>query len=231
MRVVVAGGHGAVARLTARRLVADGHEVVGLVRNPDHVTDLEQDGTVPVVTDLERVDADDLVAVVQGADAVLFAAGAGPGSGTARKDTVDRGAAVLLADAAERAGVRAYVLLSSTGVDTVRDGATPEGVDEVFVAYLRAKLAAEDDVLGRDGLDTVVLRPGHLTDAPAGGRVRLARSVTSGDVPRDDVAAVLVALLAAAADGTAARGTVLELVAGDEPVEDAVRAALGSGRA
>ncbi|WP_336923150.1 SDR family oxidoreductase [Aquipuribacter sp. SD81] len=230
MRVVVAGGHGAVARLTARRLVADGHEVVGIVRNPDHVADLEQDGAVPVVADLERVDADALAAVVQGADAVLFAAGAGPGSGTARKDTVDRGAAVLLADAAERAGVRAYVLVSSMGADGVRDGATPDGVDEVFLAYLRAKLAAEDDVLARDGLDAVVLRPGHLTDSPAGGRVRLARSVDAGDVPRDDVAAVLVALLGAAVDGRAGRRTVLELVAGDEPVDDAVRAAVGSDR-
>lgn len=162
---------------------------------------------------------DDVAGVVAAADAVVFAAGGGPGSGIARKATVDRGAAVLLADAAERAGVRRYLLVSSMGVESVADGATPDGVDEVFVAYLRAKLAAEEDVLARPGLDATVLRPGALTDAPGTGRVRLDRHVERGDVPRDDVAAVLVALV-----DHPRRGAVLELVGGDTPVADAVPA-------
>jgi len=157
--------------------------------------------------------------VVSGADAVVFAAGAGPGSGAARKDTVDRAAAVLLADAAERAGVRRYVLVSSMGVDAVADGATPADVDDVFVAYLRAKLAAEQDLLARPGLDTWVLRPGGLTDDAGTGRVTLARRVDRGSVPRDDVAAVLMALL-----DRPGGGAVLELVAGSTPVDEAVTA-------
>src|SRR5688500_15086744 len=113
-----------------------------------------------VVLDLESATVDDVSAAVAGADAVVFAAGAGPGSGIARKDTVDRAAAVLLADAAERAGVRTYLLVSSIGADAVADGATPPEMDEVFLAYLRAKLAAERDVLARRNLATTVLRPG-----------------------------------------------------------------------
>jgi nucleoside-diphosphate-sugar epimerase len=226
MRVVIAGGHGKIARLLTRRLVPAGHEVVGLVRNPDHGPDLGSDGAVPVVVDLEAADADAVAAVVAGADAVVFAAGAGPGSGAARKDTVDRAAAVLLADAAERAGVGAYLLVSSMGVDDVRDGAVPAGLDEVFVAYLRAKLAAEDDVLARDRLTAVVLRPGGLTDDPATGTVRLARTVERGSVPRDDVAAVCAALLERVVDGSAPPRTVLELVSGSTDVASAVTAAL-----
>ena len=154
----------------------------------------------------------------------MFAAGAGPGSGAARKDTVDRAAAVLLADAAERAGVRRYLLVSAMGVDAVADGATPESVDEVFLAYLRAKLAAEKDLLARDGLSTTVLRPGGLTDDKGTGRVALAPHVERGSIPREDVAAVLVALLDAGGDGA-----VLELVSGDTPIEDAVATAVRPG--
>src|SRR4051794_8670667 len=147
MRVVVAGAHGKVARRLGRLLSDRGDTVVGIVRNPDHGADLTADGVEPVVLDLESAAVDEVAAVVSGADAVVFAAGAGPGSGVARKDTVDRGAAVLLADAAERAGVPGYLLVSSIGVDDVAGGAAPEGMDEVFVAYLRAKLAAEQDLL------------------------------------------------------------------------------------
>jgi nucleoside-diphosphate-sugar epimerase len=219
MRIVIAGAHGQVARRLGRLLSGRGDTVAGIVRNPDHRADLDADGVEPVLLDLEQASVDQVAEVVAGADAVVFAAGGGPGSGIARKDTVDRGAAVLLADAAERAGVRRYLLVSSMGVDQVAGGATPEGMDDVFVAYLRAKLAAEDSLLPRPGLDVTVLRPGGLTDDPGTGRVQLDRHVPSGQVPRDDVAAVLAALLDAPHGGT-----VLELVGGDTPVVAAVAA-------
>lgn len=228
MKVVIAGGHGAIARLSTRRLVAEGHEVVGLVRNPDHVPDLVADGAGAVVVDLEDARTSQLAESLAGADAVVFAAGAGPGSGPARKDTVDHGAAVLLAEAAEIAGVPTYLLVSSMGVEQVRDGAQPEDVDEVFLAYLGAKLAAEDDVLGRDALHSLVLRPGALTDDPATGQVRLARSVEHGQVPRDDVAAVVVELLGRAEVGTVPSRLVVECVGGPTPVGEALDAAIGA---
>jgi nucleoside-diphosphate-sugar epimerase len=156
--------------------------------------------------------------VVSGADAVVFAAGAGPDSGEARKHTVDKGAALLLADAAERAGVRPYLLVSSMGVEQARQG-TPRGMDPVFAVYLQAKLAAEDAILPRPGLDTVILRPGRLTDEPGTGRVTLEHGVEYGEVPRDDVAAVLAALLDAGKTDE-----VVELVSGDTPIDEAVAA-------
>ncbi|MCA0146090.1 NAD(P)H-binding protein [Blastococcus sp. LR1] len=219
MRIVIAGAHGQIARRLGRLLSARGDAVLGLVRNPDHRTDLEDDGVTPEVLDLESASVEKVAEVLSGADAVVFAAGAGPGSGVARKDTVDRGAAVLLADAAERAGVRRYLLVSSMGVDLVADGAQPEGVDEVFTAYLRAKLGAEQDLLARETLAVSVVRPGGLTDDPGTGRVTLARHADRGSIPRDDVAAVLLALLDAGRDGA-----VVELVSGDTAIPEAVAA-------
>jgi uncharacterized protein YbjT (DUF2867 family) len=192
MRIVIAGAHGQVARRLGRLLSARGDTVVGIIRNPDHATDLDSDGVRPAVLDLESTTVEELAEVVRGADAVVFAAGAGPGSGEARKHTVDHGAAVLLADAAERAGVRPYLLVSSMG--------------------------AEDEVLPREALATTILRPGGLTDDPGTGRVTLGHGIGYGSVPRDDVAAVLVALLDARRDGA-----VVELVSGDTPIAEAVR--------
>jgi nucleoside-diphosphate-sugar epimerase len=217
MQLVIAGAHGQIARRLGRRLSARGDTVRGIVRNPAHRSDVSADGVTPVLLDLESASVAEVAAALADADAVVFAAGAGPGSGTARKDTVDRGAAVLLADAAEQAGVERYLLVSSMGVDAVADGAVPDDLDEVFTAYLRAKLAAEQDLLARAGLRTTVLRPGGLTDDPGTGRVTLARHVERGSIPRDDVAAVLLALLDANPDGV-----VLELVGGPTPIADAV---------
>ena len=220
MKVVIAGAHGRIALRLGRLLAARGDEVSGIVRNPAHGPDLTAAGVAPVVLDLESAAAADVAEVLEGADAVVFSAGAGPGSGIPRKDTVDRAAAVLLADAAQQAGVRRYLLVSSIGVESVRgQDRPPAGADEVFHAYLVAKLAAEDELRGRP-LDWTVLRPGGLTDEPGTGSVLLAPSVPRGSVPRDDVASVLLALLDA--PGTA--GHVLELVAGDTPVAEAVAA-------
>jgi nucleoside-diphosphate-sugar epimerase len=213
MRIVIAGGHGQIALRLERLLVGAGHEVVGIVRNPDHTGDVEATGAAALVLDLESAGVDDLASHLAGVDAVVFAAGAGPGSGIPRKDTVDRGASVLLADAAEQAGVGRFVQISSPGA-----GAPPRpGTDETFAAYLAAKTAAEDD-LRRRSLDWTVLRPGGLTNDPGTGRVRLAPSVRRGQISRDDVAAVLAGLL------TESRGIhrTLELVAGDTPIPDAL---------
>jgi uncharacterized protein YbjT (DUF2867 family) len=216
MRMVIAGGHGQIALRLERLLAARGDEVVGIVRNPDHAADLRAAGAEPVVLDLERSPAAAVADVLAGADAVVFAAGAGPGSGAARKDTVDRAAATLLADAATLAGVRRYVQISAMGVDR----ADAPDTEPVFAAYLRAKAAAEDDLKRRD-LDWTILRPGGLTNDPGTGRVRLGPPpVPGGAVTRDDVAAVLVALL----DRPDSRGLTLELVGGDTPVEEAVAA-------
>src|SRR3984957_8659516 len=169
MRIVIAGGHGKIALLLERLLAGRGDQAVGLIRNPDHVADIRTAGAEAVVCDLETASAEDVAVLLSGADAVVFAAGAGPRSGAPRKDSVDRGASVLMADAAGRAGVRRFVQISSMGA-----GQPPQpGADEVWAAYITAKTAAEDDLRFRD-LDWTIVRPGRLTDAPPPGRIRLA---------------------------------------------------------
>lgn len=217
MRIVIAGGHGQIARRLHRALVALGDEPVAIVRNPAHVADVEADGATAVVLDLEAAAVHDLVEVLVGADAVVFAAGAGPGSGDARKDSVDRGAAALLADAATLARVRRYVLISSLGAGEP----PPPGTDAVFVAYLHAKTASEVDLAGRD-LDWTILRPGALTNDAGTGHVLLDDEVPRGSVARDDVADVLAALL----HEPRTAGLVLELTAGNVPIAAAVAAVI-----
>ena len=216
MKVVIAGGHGKIALRLTKLLTSRDDAVVGIVRNPDHVGDVKAAGGEGVLLDLESAAVDDVKTALEGADAVVFAAGAGPGSGAARKDTVDRAASVLLADGAEQAGVRRFVQVSAMGLDRADD---PD-IDEVFAAYLRAKAAADEDVMGRDELDWTILRPGLLTDDPGTGTVNLAEDVGGGVVTRDDVAAVLVLLL----DRPETAGHVYELVGGDTPVDEALGA-------
>jgi uncharacterized protein YbjT (DUF2867 family) len=211
MRVVIAGGHGQIALLLEKVLADRGHHAVGVVRNPDHVGDVEATGAEAVVLDLEKADVADLTDVVKGSDAVVFAAGGGPNSGAARKETVDKGAAVLLAEAAEQAGVRRYVMVSAMGTDK----ADPDS-DDVFQVYLRAKKAADDDLRSRD-LDWTVVRPGRLTDDPPTGRVQVG-TLPRGEISRADVAAVL----AAALDQDATIGKTFDLLAGHQTVEAAL---------
>jgi len=215
MRIVIAGGHGKIALLLEHILAERGDQAVGLVRNPAHVTDVQKAGAEAVFCDLEAASADDVAVLLSGADAVVFAAGAGAGSGAPRKDSVDRAASVLMADAAERAGVRRFVQISSMGA-----GRPPRpGADEVWAAYITAKTAAEADLRARD-LDWTILRPGGLTDAPATGKVRLAAPpLPGGTVSRADVAVVIAALL----DNPGTRHQTLELVGGDSPVAAAMR--------
>src|SRR5262245_19675779 len=215
MRVAMAGGNGKIALLLERGLAGRGDQAVGLIRNPAQAADVRKAGAEAVVCDLETATADEVAALLSGADAVVFAAGAGAGSGVPRKDSVDRGASVLMADAAERAGVRRFVQISSMGA-----GQPPQpGRGEVWAAYITAKTAAEDDLRSRD-LDWTIVRPGGLTDSAATGRVRLAAPpVPRGTIARADVAAVIAALL----DEPGTRHQTLELTGGNSPVASAVR--------
>jgi uncharacterized protein YbjT (DUF2867 family) len=215
MRVVIAGGHGKIALLLERMLTERRDQAVGLIRNPDQVAEVESTGAEAVVLDLEASSVAQVAAALDGADAVVFAAGAGPGSGAARKDTVDRAASVLLAEAAGQAGVRRFVQVSGMGVDQL----PAPGTDEVWAAYLAAKGAAEKDLRGRD-LEWTILRPGGLTDDPPTGKVKLAAPpLPRGQVSRADVAAVILTLL----DEPKTSGMTLDLVAGSTPVGGAAR--------
>jgi nucleoside-diphosphate-sugar epimerase len=216
MLVAIAGAHGKIAMRLAARLVARGDEVIGLIRNPDHAAEVQATGADAVVCDLEHAPVEEISGAVQHAEAVVFAAGAGPGSGAARKLTVDRDGAIKLLDATADRAVP-YVIVSSVGAED------PPDDDDVFSVYLRAKAQADAAVKASDRAWTIV-RPGRLTDEPGTGRVRIDTDPFRGDVARDDVADVLAAVL----HDQRASHRVLYVNGGEEPVEQALGRVLDS---
>ena len=213
MRVAIAGGHGRIALRLAKVLSERGDEVVALIRNPDHADDVRQAGAEHAVVDLEHASEDEVAQAIAGCDAVVFSAGAGPGSGPARKETMDYGGAVKLIAAAKHARIRRYVIVSSMGANPDASG------NDTFSVYLRAKGRA-DEAVRSSGLDATVVRPGGLTNDPGTGRVSLGESVRRGQVSRDDVAAVLAAVL----DSPNTIGKTVDLIGGNTPVAEAVAA-------
>ena len=209
MIVVIAGGHGKIALLLARRLADRGDEVRSLIRNPAHSGDIEAAGAAPVVCDLEAAGDDEVAGAVAGADAVVFAAGAGPGSGPERKWTMDYGGAVKLIAAARANGVDRYAMVSSRSADPDAPG------DDTFAVYLRAKGKADAD-LRQSGLAYTIVRPGALTDDPGSGQIRVGTG--DGSISREDVAA----LLAAALHDPGLAGTQFEVIEGETPIEQAL---------
>jgi nucleoside-diphosphate-sugar epimerase len=216
MRVAIAGGHGKIGMRPTGRLAARGEAVVGLIRNPDHADDVRGQGGEPVVCDLERASVEEIAAAITGSDAVVFAAGAGPGSGAQRKLTMDRDGAIKLLQAAASAGVRRYLIISSVGAED------PPAGDEVFAVYLRAKAEADAAVQASDRGWTIV-RPGRLTDDPGRSRVRIDTDSFRGEIARDDVAAVLDARL----EEPRSVKRILYVNGGEEAIEQALDAALG----
>jgi nucleoside-diphosphate-sugar epimerase len=211
MRVAIAGAHGQIAMHLTSLLTAQGDAVIGLIRNPDHAADVTGAGAKAVVCDLERATVDDVTDAIQGADAAVFAAGAGPGSGAERKLTMDRDGAIKLLQAATAAGTQRLVVISAIGADN------PPADEDVFSVYLRAKAAADEAVMASDR-DWTIVRPGRLTNDPGSDRVRVATEPFRGDIPRVDVAAVLARVL----HDPRLAGRVLYLNGGDQPIEQAL---------
>jgi uncharacterized protein YbjT (DUF2867 family) len=211
MLVAIAGGHGKIALSLTRLLHERGDRVRSLIRNPDHGDDVRAAGGEPVVCDLEAADEQTVAQAIEGADAVVFAAGAGPGSGSERKLTMDLGGATKLIAAAKGADISRYVIVSSRGADPNAPG------DDTFSVYLRAKGQADAE-LAASGLDYTIVRPGALTNEAGTGRVNAGDGVGRGEIPRDDVAAVLAAVL----HEPDTVGRTFELVSGDTPVDDAL---------
>jgi uncharacterized protein YbjT (DUF2867 family) len=212
VKVLVAGAHGKTARRLVRMLVEDGHEVRGLVRNEKQMPDVEADGADPLLVDLEEEGVGAVGRAVDGCDAVIFAAGAGPGSGAARKETMDYGGAVKLVEAAEQHNARRYLMLSSMGAGD------PEGGSEAMRPSLRAKAHA-DERLQESGLDYTIIRPGSLTDEEETGRIEAEESLgRRGEISRADVARTFAEALEA---NNTYRKT-FEILAGNTPIREAL---------
>jgi uncharacterized protein YbjT (DUF2867 family) len=210
VNVVILGGHGKIALRLEKLLAERGDSPRGIIRKTEQAQDLEEIGAEPIVLDVENVD--DITDALAGAEAAVFAAGAGPGSGPARKRTVDYGGAVKLVDACRSQGIRRYVMVSSIGSDR------PESWSEQMRPYQEAKSEA-DKYLVESGLDYTIIRPGGLTDDPGTGQVQLGERLDYGKVTRDDVAAVIAECLTA----ENAIGKSFDLLNDGMPIADAVR--------
>jgi uncharacterized protein YbjT (DUF2867 family) len=217
-RVAIIGAHGKVAQQLMRVLYDRGDDFVGVVRNEEHAEDVYRLGGSGALVDIETADVGALADAIRGSDAVVFTAGAGAGSGIERKRTVDYGGSVKSQEAAAQAGIRRFVQVSAWGVDAPVDDADP-----VWKAYVEAKRDA-DTALRSSGLDWTILRPGGLTTEEGTGLITLGDSVPRGSIAREDVA--LVIAVALAEPGTI--GKQWEVIGGDTPVEEAVRALAAS---
>lgn len=211
VRVAIAGGHGKIALNLTRILSGRGDEVVSLIRKQEQEEDVRLHGAEPILCDLESAGPDELALAIGPVDAVVFAAGAGPGSGPERKETVDHLGAVKLIEAARSNRVPRYVMISATGADPEAQG------DDTFAVYLRAKGRADVE-LTNSGLDYTIVRPTRLTDDPGTGRVQVADKVERSTIPREDVAAVVAECL----HGPSAIKMTFELASGDVPISEAI---------
>jgi len=208
MVVAIAGGHGKIGLLLTKLLAERGDRVLSLIRDPAQADHVATAGAEAAVVDLENSDAEEIARAIAGADAVVFAAGAGPGSGAARKETMDYGGAVLMMKAAHIANARRYVMISAMSADANHEG------EEVFDVYIRAKGRADEE-LASSGLDYTIVRPGGLTDTEPKGRVKIATVLDRGEIPRADVAAVVAACLAE----PKTIGRTFEVISGEDQVE------------
>jgi uncharacterized protein YbjT (DUF2867 family) len=214
MEVAVVGGHGKVALRLLRLLSERGDRARGLIRNPDHTADVEATGATAVGADIENLDAAAIARSIAGVDAVVFAAGAGAGSGPARKLTVDYGGAAKLIEAARLSDVSRYLIVSAMGVNH------PENWSDEMRPYYEAKLDADREV-AESGLDYTIVRPGGLTDDPGTGLIDAAAELPAGRygrIPRDDVAATLLACL----DDPKSIRKAFDEVSGETPIAEAI---------
>lgn len=208
MKITIVGAHGNIAMLLHPMLIEAGHSVRGIIRKEEQAEDLRELGVEPVVADVEK--EDDISEAVGSVDAVLFAAGAGPGSGAERKWSIDRDGAIKLMEACHKNGIERYVIISAMGLDE------PRGSD-VFQVYQKAKAEA-DEALRHSGLDYTIVKPGRLTDESGTGTVSIGKNLDRGEIPREDVAAVLANVF----DMSGTIGKEFDLLSGNQPIPDAL---------
>ncbi|WP_328186607.1 SDR family oxidoreductase [Marinobacter sp. OP 3.4] len=209
MRVLIAGANGKIGQHLVRQMAGSPHSARAMVRNPEQAKTMEELGAAEtVVADLEQ----DCSHALKDCDAVVFTAGSGPHTGPDKTIDVDQNGAIRLIDAAEAAGVKRFLMVSSMRADA------PEKAPEKIHHYLRAKQKA-DEHLRASSLDFTLVRPGPLTNDPGTGRVELrSRLDRTGSIPREDVAAVLLATLDA--DNTVHK--TFDLLSGDDGIAESL---------
>lgn len=215
MRIIVIGGSGRTGILVVEKLIAAGHSVVATIRNPKHMAETVKRGAETIVLDLDRSPLAEFTTTMKGADAVVFAAGSAAGEGSA----LDRIGTRRTVHAAENAGVKRYVSISSIGAST---GLSTRSMNDEMKDYYKQKRAAAK-FIHASSLAWTIIEPGELTDDAGTGKVALSEAaLTNGPVTRADVAAVVAAVLAEPKSA----GHTFQLTNGPTPIATALKAAL-----
>lgn len=212
-KVIVIGGHGKVAQIATPLLINEGYEVTSVIRNPDQVPDIEALGATPAVYDITNLSTEQFADLLSGHDAVIWSAGAGGGS-SERTYAIDRDAAITSIGAAEKAGVKRYVMVSYFGAGP--DHGVPK--DHSFFAYAESKAAA-DEALRASDLEWTILGPSTLTLDKGQDSIDTA-ATKAGKVGRATVANVI----AQTVFNDATVGRMINFNEGNAPISEALKA-------
>ncbi|WP_227396054.1 SDR family oxidoreductase [Jeotgalibacillus aurantiacus] len=215
MKVLVIGANGQVGKHLVAKIQDTGDiKAKAMIRKEEQVPYFEDLGAETVLTDLEKADIDEIAKAVEGTDAIVFTAGSGPKTGADKTMLIDLDAAVKTIEAAKKAGVKRYIMVSS--FDTTREAI--QSAPSSFAPYVVAKHYADVWLRATD-LDYTIVHPGGLTNDAATGKVQAAENVGRGEIPREDVASVLLATL----QNDSTIGKEFQVVSGETAVDDAVK--------
>ncbi|MFC3419102.1 SDR family oxidoreductase [Salinicoccus hispanicus] len=209
MKVLVIGANGQIGKMFVDKLKESEHDPIAMVRKEEQAKALEDNGVKTVLGDLEK----DFSHAFEGVEAVVFTAGSGAHTGADKTILIDQEGAMESIDLAKKHAIRHFVMVSGMGVEN------PRAVEGKMRPYLHAKFRA-DAHLEQSGVPYTILRPGLLTNDDGKGSVNLYEykgDVQYGEVPREDVASVLMEII-----GSKAENRLYYLIEGDTPVAEVI---------
>lgn len=214
LKVLVVGANGQIGKhLTAFIQENPNLEARAMIRKQEQAPFFEDLGAEVTVVNLED-SIEEIAKAAEGVDAVVFTAGSGPKTGKDKTIMVDLDGAIKTIEATKMAGVKRFVMISS--FDTRRQAILD--ANESFAPYVAAKHYADEWLKDTD-LDYTIIHPGLLTNEKGTGTVEAAEEVERGEIPRQDVARVIVAVL----ESEKMIGKEFQLVGGNIPVKEAVQ--------
>lgn len=207
-KILIVGASGSTGKRVIEILNStQSFEPVAMIRKEEQKQIFDDMEIESVLADLEE----DVSHALKKIDKVIFAAGSGSKTGPDKTIAVDQEGAIKLIDAAAKAKVKKFIMLSAINADEPDKNKSLEH-------YLKAKAKA-DEHLRNSGLNYTIVRPGRLTDEMGLGKVELAKKLDKpGEIPRDDVAFLLVMSLA----DPLVKNKTFEAIEGEEPIKSAM---------
>lgn len=214
MKVLVVGANGQIGKqLVGFIQGTEGMKAKAMIRKEEQAAYFEESGAETVLVNLQG-ETDAIAKAAEGVDAIVFTAGSGPHTGPDKTILIDLDGAVKTIEAAKSAGVKRFVMISS--FDTSREAI--QSAPSSFAPYVVAKHYA-DDWLRRSDLDYTIIHPGKLTNEKGTGQVKAAPEVDRDEIPREDVARVILATL----ENETSIGKEFQVVKGSTAIEEVIR--------